>query len=110
MEKFYHVTEKWDGYELESLQAQYGDNALDVFVERWPEAENLAYEHSNRIHMFDNIADALDFKTETKSSQILEISLDDERKDEIFFMIDELEFNHPVACASIPAEYIKIWS
>lgn len=106
MTKYYHVAEKWDGEALESLYSQHGDDAYDLFAERWPEGINLAYEHAGRIHMYYTIKEAESHKREL-GGEILEISLDDDAKDEISFMIDDLEFDHPMACGSIPSEYIK---
>lgn len=106
MTKYYHVAEKWNGEALESLYSQHGDDAYDLFAERWPEGISLAYEHAGRIHMHASLKEAESHKRE-HGGEILEITLDEDAKEEVFFMIDDLEYDHPVACECIPAEYIK---
>lgn len=107
IKKYYHVTEKWDGGDLESLVSIHGESeAIDIFAERWPEAVDLAYEHSSRIHLHDKIDDARRYAA-VDDGEILEITLDGDAREEVFLMIDDLEYPHPVACENIPAEYIR---
>ena len=107
--KYYHVAEKgYDGEALESLVSQYGESeAIEIFAERWPEAINLAYEHSSRIHLHETLEEAIKYHSMYGGGDILEITLDEDGECECGIVIDNLEFSHPVACENIPAEYIK---
>ena len=99
--KFYHVTKNWDGGDLESLYDREGDEAYEIFAERWPEAGGLADNHINLIHLHDNLSDAERFVRDF-GGEILEIELDEDAVE-----IDNLEYPHPVSRYTIDAEYIK---
>ena len=104
--KYYHVTKKWDGGDLVSLYNREGDDAYDIYAERWPEAGGLADAHINLIHLHDNIDAAYAFVRDY-GGEILCIELDDDAIEECGIKIDDIEYSHPVACEKIPAEYIK---
>ena len=107
---YYHVAENgWDGDDLTSLVSQYGESeAIELFCERWPEAENSAYEHSSRIHLHSTLDEAKKYWSVDKTGDILAIELDEDAESECCIVIDELEYPHPVACEDIPAEYISV--
>jgi hypothetical protein len=103
----YHVTPKWDGGDLKSLKEQYGDNAYDVFVERWPEAERIAWEHIDYVHCFATREEAEYYLRDWREGvggQLLEI---DDRALET--SMDRLERGqtHVVVRGRIPARYIR---
>lgn len=59
MTMYYHVTDHWDGGDLESLVTRIGENeGYDAFLERWPDAGELTFYHANRVHLFDSLEKA----------------------------------------------------
>ncbi len=62
----YHVV--GDGYQegqpLRSLYDQHGDNAYDMFAEKWPEAGDAALDHPHRIFFYDTEEAARDHAEE----------------------------------------------
>lgn len=99
--KVYHVTKNWDGGDLESLYDQHGDEAYDIFAEKWPEAGGMAASHIHLIHLHDNINDAKRFQAEF-GGEILEIEIDSDNVE-----IDTIEYPHPTTRYSIDAQDIK---
>jgi len=101
-QRYYHVAADWNGQNLESLYAQYGDDAYDMYLDRWPESENLGTYHAHVIHLHSTIEEARDYAV-VYGGQVLEI---DGRYLEID--IDTHEYDHPVSQHTIPASAIKI--
>lgn len=104
--KFYHVCENgWNGKELESLETQCGeDKAIDMFIEKWPDAESLAPYHIMVVHLYSNLDQAQDHKNEF-GGELLEINIPEDEVED-YITIDTLEFDHPTA-KEIPVEFIK---
>ena len=61
MELFHVVGDDWrEGQPLQSLHRRLGDEAYDVFVERWPDAGDLGQYHAHEIFFYETHEDALD--------------------------------------------------
>ena len=99
--KYYHVTQSWDGGDLESLYNREGDDAYEIFAKRWPESGGMAYNHINLIHLHDNISDAERFVRDF-GGEILEIELEEDDVE-----IDDLEYPHPVSRYPIDSYNIR---
>jgi hypothetical protein len=98
---YYHVCKQWDGGDLLPLARLMRDEcaAIETYLERWPEAGELALEHVHWVHMYDSLDQAKDHVIEY-GGEILEIS------DEITVARDRCEFDHPMA-REIPAWAIR---
>lgn len=102
--KLYHVCNNWDNKDLESLYKQYGNEAYDIYAERWPEAGELAQAHIDYIHLYDTLEEAQEH-AENFSGEILVVEFDPDNL-EIEVERDKLEFNHPMVCNIIPKHLI----
>ena len=100
--KCYHVTKEWDGQDLESLYAIYGDEAYDIYAEKWPEAGELAQAHAHVVHLHASIDEAKGFAAEF-GGEILEIDAPEDYEIEI----DSLEYDHPVCRHEIEKNSIR---
>lgn len=99
--KLYHVAKDYDGGDLESLYVREGNDAFDIYAEKWPEAGELGQYHVMYVHCHDNLKDAESF-VDTYGGKVLEINADD-----LDVEMDTLEYPHPMVKEYIPAEYIK---
>ena len=103
MTTYYHVCMYWDGKDLESLYKQHGDEAYEMFAEKWPESGNLSQVHAHVTHLHSSIKEAKEFAAQYGGMILmiddagLEITIDDY----------EYEYPHPVCKHEIPAENIK---
>lgn len=108
MSNYYHVAEKWDGEAIESLFDRFGNDAEQMFIERWPDCGELSQDHPYVIHLHDNLSDAEEYVEYLKSegaqtAQILKIdgtNLDIEEDNY------EVALPHPVCKESIPTQLI----
>ena len=101
MTTLYHVATDYDGGDLNSLYNQYGNDAYDMFAERWPESDNLGQYHAHYVHLHDNMQDAQGFAA-TYGGEILIIDATD-----LDVKIDNLEYRHPIVEGCIPSQYIR---
>lgn len=101
IKKYYHVVDKYDGGDLESLYHRYGDAAYDMYLERWPESGNLSQYHAHNIHLYDSLEEAQKHSAYF-GGDVLEIIPDDALE----VTIDTLEFPHPIVEDKIPKKYI----
>ena len=97
--KLYHVGPE-NLTNIESLYNQMGEDAYEVFEERWPEAAELGIYHAHYIHLWDVLEDARDFADEIGGT-VYEVEADG-----LDVEIDELEYPHPIIRDEIPAEYV----
>lgn len=104
MDLYHVVGDGWDGKELLSLHDQYGDDAYDIFAERWPEADGLGIYHAHRIFFYDTLADAQDHAAEL-GGKVLKIDAD-KISDQI--KIDDLECPFYVSTEPVPASVITV--
>ena len=100
---YYHVCEHWDGGDLESLYARYGQEAYQRYAERWPEAGELAQYHVHVIHLHSSLEEAEEYQ-EAYGGEILVI---DDPDDELEVVTDDLEYPHPVVRGRIEARFVK---
>jgi hypothetical protein len=102
---YYHVTAKWDGQDLESLYDRYGEKAYDMYADRWPDAEELAYAHAHIIHLHATEAKTKEY-AEVYGGEILIIN---DRDNDLDVEIDGLEkgARHPVCRQTIDKHYIS---
>ncbi len=103
MTTYYHVCNGWDGNDLLSLYQLEGEDAYEMYAERWPEAGELAQYHVHYIHLYETIEEAKAHQEE-HGGEILKIEGDPE---ELGIEIDKLEFAHPIVRDRIPKEYIS---
>ena len=96
----YHVCRDWDGNNLQSLYEQYGDQAYDIFLSKWPDAGELAEYHVHYIHCHSALDEAKEYQAEY-GGQI--IAIDAEYLDVI---IDNLEYPHPMVYGEITLDKI----
>lgn len=103
MSKLYHVAKNYDGGALVSLYAQFGDQAYDIFAERWPDAGELGVYHVHSVHLFETYAEAQAYADEC-GGEILEIN-----PEGLDITVDKLEKGHPhPVTREIPAKNIRI--
>ncbi len=103
MTTYYHVAKDWDGEAIESLYDQYGDEAYDIYAEKWPEAGELAQYHAHVVHLYADRKQAEEH-ADTFGGDVLVI---DDQDDELEITIDTLEFGHPVCNHEIDACYVR---
>ena len=101
MSNYYHVCSSWDGKDLQSLYAQYGDEAYVMYADKWPDSGNLSQVHAHVIHLHPSIDDAQKY-ADQYGGMIL--TIDDNGLD---ITIDDYEYPHPVCKHEIPAENIQ---
>lgn len=102
MAKLYHVAKNYDGGDLLSLYEQFGDEAYDMFAERWTDAGELGVYHVHMVHLFETLAEAQDWSAEC-GGDVLEIETVD-----LDITIDKLEKGHPHPVAKrIPAKNVS---
>ena len=102
----YHVAPAdWDGGDIESLHCQHGDDAYDMYVERWPEAAGLQFEHAHFVHCYSDLADAQDHADEF-GGVVLTLDAAAMEEDGIEIETDRIEFPHPIVRDVIHSEYI----
>jgi len=100
----YHVAPKSHTGDLESLYAQHGEEAYELYAARWPEAGELGAVHAHYVHCYASLKDARNHAHEGK---IYAIDAEAMADDYIEVETDNLEFPHPMVRDRIPAEYIK---
>lgn len=97
----YHVAKDYDGGDLQSLYEQHGNDAYDMYIDKWPEAGELVFYHVHYIHLHNSLDDAQEFVDEF-GGEILVIDDAD-----LTVERDNLEYDHPIVRDTIPAEYIR---
>ena len=102
----YHVTSKWDGGPLKSIDQQlWSDELAEQIVAKWPDCNPERYYTTDGayIHCHYSLADAIEYRNEyCRGGQILEI-------DETSLRVRiGSEYPHPVVAAEIPADCITI--
>ena len=97
----YHVAPANHVGDLESLYALHGEEAYEIYADRWPEAGELAQYHVHYVHCYDSLEEARAHAAQLggKIYEICTEHLEIER--------DNLEFDHPMVRNEIPAEYIR---
>ena len=104
MATYYHVCrDEWDGGDLISLYQQEGEEAYQIYAERWPEAGELAQYHVHYVHLYATLDEAKEHQGKY-GGEILVITGEPE---EIGIESDDLEFPHPVVKHRIFREYIS---
>jgi len=101
--KIYHVAPKGlTG--LKSLYEQFGEAAYDMYVERWPDANELAFAHAHYIHCHNTINEAVDYMQYNgdDDSVVYVVDVDDD-----LVCWDNLEYKHPVIEHSYDINVIK---
>ena len=98
----YHVTEKWDGKELQSAANRMGEEAaITMFMEKWETDDaSFAADQVHYIYLYDTLEDAQNHQ-ETYGGEILII---DDRYLELD--IDPIE-GYAVTFYDIPSELIE---
>ena len=99
---YYHVTDLWDGWPLESLYDRYGEGAYEMYAKKWPDSANLAQVHAHVVHLHSTLRKAWEYQQEY-GGEILRIDgtgLDIE--------MDSYEYPHPVCKEPIPVNSITI--
>jgi len=96
----YHVAPEGHQGDLLSLHAQHGDEAYDIYLDRWPESQDLGTYHAHVIHCYATRAEAEEHAV-AFGGDVLEIDTAD-----LEVRIDALEFPHPVVDQRIPAASI----
>ena len=99
----YHVTNKWDGEDLESAELRFGtEEAIEMFCKKW-DTEDVAFAQSqiNNIYLFDTMEQAVEHQ-KFYGGEILEI--DDEYIDT---STDTIEGFTVAYDNKISKEYIK---
>lgn len=77
-ETFYHVAgPEYQSGPLQSLYRRHGDEAYDIFAQRWPEAGDLGQYHAHRIFLYDKLDDAL---SHPSGGRILKVDGDELRR------------------------------
>lgn len=97
----YHVAPADHAGNLESLYALHGDDAYEMYADRWPESGNLAQYHAHYVHCYDSLDEARAHAAQW-GGKVYEINAD-----ELEVERDNLEFDHPMVRDEIDAEYIK---
>ena len=103
MKTIYHVAPAGHNGNLESLHQQHGEDAYEIYAERWPEAGELGQYHTRYVHCYETLEEAMNHPVEGKIYAIDVEALND---DFIEVEIDRLEFPHPMVRDEIPAKYI----
>lgn len=93
----YHVAPEGHEGDLESLHMQHGDEAYEMYADRWPEAGELAVYHAHYVHCYSSKIDA-EKHAASFGGKVYTIDADD-----LDVEIDDLEFPHPVVRDYIPA-------
>lgn len=73
-QKYYHVTEKWDGLDLECLADRLGEeDAIEEFCQRW-DCDNAAFAADQvcKVYLYATLSEAMDHQ-EDFGGEILEI-------------------------------------
>jgi hypothetical protein len=105
MRELYHVCEDWDGGDLKSLYRQHGDDAYDMFAEKWPEAGGLGDYHIMYVHLYSSLKAAQDH-SEAFGGEILVIKYNSDDP-EFELERDSMEFDHPMVRDAIPKHLVK---
>jgi len=98
----YHVCKNWDGCNLKSLYKQYGNQAYDIFLEKWPDAGELAEYHIHYIHCHFTLDEAKEHQAE-HGGQIIAIDVE-----YLEVVIDNLEYPHPMIYGEITIDDILV--
>lgn len=102
MTDIFHVCTAWDGSDLSPLAKRLGEaEAIEAWLERWPEGGDLVHDHVHAIHLYDTLeaaqehADAFGGTVLAIDAQLVELDR------------DIMEFDHPITRAVIPARAIR---
>jgi len=101
MPTYYHVAHNYTGGDLLSLYEQHGEDAYEMYADKWPDAGELAQYHTHYIHLHETLVDAQTYQSEFGGT-ILEINAD-----ELEIKLDTLEYKHPMVRDYIEEEYIR---
>jgi hypothetical protein len=102
-EKMYHVCQAWDGGDLLSLYEQLGEEAYDVFHQKYELDNGLGFDHVHYIHGHYTLEEAKEYQR-LFGGQILVIDTQD-----LAVKHDCLEYPHPMVRDRVPKEYIKLY-
>ena len=99
----YHVCNKWDEGDLESLYIRCGrdeNQAIKKYLKRWPEATvAMAVDHVHKVFLYKSLEEAM---THPKRGQVLEID------DEFLEVHEDIIEGFSFVFGSIDAEDIKV--
>ncbi len=101
-ERMYHVTPKWDGGDLLSLYEQLGNEAYDIFYQKYGLENGLGFDHVHYIHCHYTVEEAKEYQR-IWGGQILEIDAK-----HLAVKHDCLEYPHPMVRDIIPKEYVRL--
>ncbi len=101
MSKIYHVCPAWDGDDLLSLYEQLGNEAYDVFYQKYELENGLGLDHAHFVHCHYTLEEAKEYQR-IWGGQILEIDAS-----ELEIKHDCIEYPHPMVRDVIAKEYIK---
>lgn len=97
----YHVAPADHSGNLESLYSLHGDDAYEMYADRWPEAGELAQYHAHYVHCYDSLDEAREHAAQW-GGKIYAIDTS-----EIEVERDNLEFDHPMVRNEIDVEYLQ---
>lgn len=97
----YHVTDCWDGGDLLSARARWGDDAIARYLERWPDAGvEMATAHVDRVFCFRRFEEAVE-ALGVIGGELLEIY------DEYLDVEDDPAEGYPSVAERIDKQYIS---
>lgn len=101
-EKRYHVTQKWNGEDLQPLAKRIGENeAIEAFLESWLDADaSMANDHVWKIFFFKNLEEAQEHQG-IFGGEILEIDAD------ILELEKDLIEGYECTSFDVPKEFIR---
>lgn len=102
----YHVAPADHSGDLLSLYRQHGDEAYEIFIERWPDSGVLGDYHADYVHCHATLEKAEDHAA-WYGGKIYAIDGAAFVADGGKVETDTLEFPHPMVRDEIPAEYIR---
>lgn len=103
----YHVAPAAHEGSLLSLYAVHGEEAYEMYAERWPQAGELAIYHAHYIHCYDSLDEAREHAAQ-HGGKIYAIDSAALADDLVVIERDALEFDHPIVRDEIGAEYLQV--
>lgn len=101
-EKMYHVCRpEWDGDDLLSLYQQLGNEAYDIFYQKYEMDNGLGFDHVHFVHGHYTLKEAEEYQ-KVWGGEILEIDVS-----ELDTKHDCIEYPHPMIRDVVPKEYVK---
>ena len=101
-ERMYHVCPEWDGGDLLSLYEQLGNEAYDIFYQKYELDNGLGFDHVHYIHCHYTVEEVKEYQRNW-GGQILEIDAK-----HLAVKHDCLEYPHPKVRGRIPKQYVRV--